>query len=149
MAKTKQTARQSTGGKAPRKQLAFKSAGLSAEEHNAREVMMWQLSRRTDVKKLSKNSEDSPRFPYHVRVGMKLRWYDLDLTEIMRLFDRHTPVHLSARGDHGVLVDELSRVGLTESLGDVRTYDSLDVESWSIESICFEDGKYVAIYARD
>ena len=68
---------------------------------------------------------------------------------MIRLFDRHIPVHLSARGYHGVLVDELSPVGLNESLGDVRTYDSLDVESWNIESISFEDGKYIAIDARN
>lgn len=55
-------------------------------------MVMRQLSRRADVKKLFKNSEDSPRFWYHVWVGLKLNRYDLDLTEMIRLFGRHIPI---------------------------------------------------------
>ncbi|CDF39716.1 unnamed protein product [Chondrus crispus] len=151
MAKTKQTARRSTGGKAPRKQLGSKAARVSVEELNARERIMWLLSQRTDLMKVSKNEEASPRFPYHVWVGTRLTRYDLDLTEMLRLFGRHVLVHVSARRKHGVSVDEFSRVGLTESIDDERVYDHVEDETWNIESICYNrlPNKYVAIDARD
>ncbi|CDF39415.1 unnamed protein product [Chondrus crispus] len=151
MAKTKQTARRSTGGKAPRKHIASKAARVSVEEHNARERIMWLLSQRTDVMKVSKNEEASPRFPYHVWVGPNLTRYDLDLTEMLRLFGRHVVIHFSARGKHGVSVDEFSRVGLTESIDDKRAYDHVEDVAWNIESICYDRlaNKYVAIDACD
>lgn len=80
---------------------------------------------------------------------MRLKRYDLNRTEIVRLFDRQIPIYLSARGDRGVLVDELSRFGLTESLDDGCRYDRIDEEAWDIGPISFEDGKYVAVDHRD
>ncbi|CDF32721.1 unnamed protein product [Chondrus crispus] len=106
MAKTKQTARRSTGRKAPRKQLASKAARVSVEKLNARERVMWLLSQRTDVMKVSKNEEASPRFPYHVWVGTRLTRYDLDLTEMLRLFGPHVLVHWNERYDGGCLSSE-------------------------------------------
>ena len=149
MAKTKQTAQKSTGGRIPRKQVATKAARLSREERDAREAIMCKLSERTDVKKLSKTTGDREPYPYHVWVGMRLTRYDLNRSEMVRLFGRQIPIYLAARGDRGVLVDELSRLGLTESLDDGRPYDRIDDEAWDIESISFEDGKYVAVDHRD
>ena len=80
---------------------------------------------------------------------MQLRKYDLGLTEMVRLFGQHIPIHLRVRGDRGILIDELSRFGLTESLNDDRTYDHVDEKAWDIESICFEDDKYIAVSHQD
>ncbi|CDF36908.1 unnamed protein product [Chondrus crispus] len=66
MAKTKQTARRSTGGKAPRKQIATKAARFSREVQDVRETMMWKLSKRSHIKKLSKSTEGTQRYSYHV-----------------------------------------------------------------------------------
>ena len=129
MVETKQTARRSTGGEALRKQLALKAALLSREERDARETMMWKLSNRKDVKKLSKITEGPQRYPYYVYFELQLRTYDLDLTEMVRLFGRHIPIYLDVRGDCGILIDELSRFGLTDSLDDDRTYDRVDEEA--------------------
>ena len=115
MAKTKQTAQKRTGGRFPCKQVATKAARLSREERDAREAIMWKLSEQTDLKKLSKTTGDPEPYPYHVWVGMRLTRYDLNRTEMVRLFGRQIPIYLAARGDRGVLVDELSRLGLTES----------------------------------
>ncbi|CDF33410.1 unnamed protein product [Chondrus crispus] len=125
MAKARQTARRSTGGKAPRKQIATKAARLSREEQDARETMVWKLSKRRDIKKFSKSTEGTQRYPYHVWVGLQLRRCDLDQTEMVRLFGRHILIHLGVRGDRRILMDELSRIGITESLNDARTYDLL------------------------
>ncbi|CDF37081.1 unnamed protein product [Chondrus crispus] len=113
MAKTKQTARRSTGGKAPPKRIATKAARLCREEQDARETMMWKLSKRRDVKKLSKSTEGTEPYPYRVRVGLQHRRYDLDLTEMVRLFGRHIMIHLGVRGDRRILMDELSLIDLT------------------------------------
>ena len=43
MARTKQTARKSTGGKAPRKQLATKAARKSAPATGGVKVSFWML----------------------------------------------------------------------------------------------------------
>ncbi|CDF77538.1 unnamed protein product [Chondrus crispus] len=149
MEKTKQTARLSTGGKAPRKQLASKAARISRADQDAQETMMWKLSNQKDIKKLFKTTGGSHRYPYHVWVLLQLRKYDLDWHEMFRRFGLQIPVHLDARGDRGVLIDEPSRVGLTESLDDHRTYDRVGMKAWDIESICFEDGKYVAVSQQD
>ena len=83
-----------------------------------------------------------------MRAELVLKRYDLHLTEMIRLFGQYIPVHLSARGDHDILLDELSRFGQTESLEDERTYDRVDEEICNIESSSFEDGKYVPVDVR-
>ena len=86
IAKTKQTAQNSTGSRIPCKQVATKAARISREELDAREAIMWKLSERTDIKKLSKTTGDCEPYPYHVRDGMRLTRYDLNRTEMVRLF---------------------------------------------------------------
>ncbi|CDF36644.1 unnamed protein product [Chondrus crispus] len=54
MARTKQTAAKSTGGKCPRKQLAPKAARFASRDH-----LMFELSSRTDVTKVSKTGSIS------------------------------------------------------------------------------------------
>ncbi|CDF36870.1 unnamed protein product [Chondrus crispus] len=54
MARTKQTAAKSTGGKCPRKQLALKAARFASRDH-----LMFELSSRTDVTKVSKTGSIS------------------------------------------------------------------------------------------
>ncbi|CDF39939.1 unnamed protein product [Chondrus crispus] len=49
MARTKQTAAKSTGGKRPRKQLALKAARVSSRSH-----LIFELPSRTDITKVSK-----------------------------------------------------------------------------------------------
>ena len=58
-------------------------------------------------------------------------------------------IHLGVKGDREILIDEMSRFGLTKSLNDDRTYDHIDEEAWDIESICFEDDKYIAVSHQD
>ena len=141
MAKTKKTERRSTRGKAPQKQLVMKAARLSREQKDASETMMWKLSNRSDVKELSKSTAGPQPYPYHVWVGSQLRSYGLSLTDMAHLFGLHIPIHLGVRRDRGILIDELSQFGLTDSFDNNRTNDLIDEEAWDIESICSEDDK--------
>lgn len=111
------------GEKALRKHLAVRAALLSMEEKHAREMIMWMMSRRTDVKTLSKTSGDHLRYLSHVSIGLKLTKYDLNLFEMFLLFVRHIPAHLDAKEDGGGLMDACSRVELTEALEDVNTFE--------------------------
>ncbi|CDF32489.1 unnamed protein product [Chondrus crispus] len=67
MANARQTGRKSTGGKAPRKQIAVKAARSTKQDGDRRNHFMFQLSERTDIIKVSKSSAAAaPPHDYHI-----------------------------------------------------------------------------------
>ena len=72
MARTKQTARKSTGGKAPRKQLATKAARKSAPATgiNLIHILIWPQTMRSN---LMRNILGGVKKPHRYRPGKSLR----------------------------------------------------------------------------
>lgn len=99
------------------------------EEQHAREMIMWTLSPRKEVKKLYNTSGGSSRYLFHVLIFLKLTRYDLKLSKIVYLYVWHVPAHLDAKRDRGVLMDERCRVGLTQSLEDDNIYEHISKEA--------------------
>ncbi|CDF34057.1 unnamed protein product [Chondrus crispus] len=71
MAKTKQTARWSSGGTAPRKQLALKTARLTRHQRDLRDRLLFQLSSRADISLKSQSQALRPSVPITTIYGLK------------------------------------------------------------------------------
>ena len=78
----------------------------------------------------------------------KIRSQSKSDVNISSFRSRH-PIQSGVGIELGVVVDELSRLKLTGSHVDECKYDRGEDDAWEIESICFEDGKYVATDMRD
>ena len=98
MAKTKQTARRSTGGNVPRKEIALKAARVSRQDRDRRNHIMFQLSSRTDILKVSKSSATAAApHNYHKWVESGHRRYDVTRAEFESLLGHHIPELLVRR----------------------------------------------------
>ncbi|CDF39433.1 unnamed protein product [Chondrus crispus] len=125
MARTKQTAANSTGGKRPRKQLALKVARFANRGH-----LMFELSSRTDVTKVSKTGSI-----FHIWVASGHRRCDVTEQELKSLLGDHITALLHRKQDEEVSLEEILRLGLTESLSDTNQYCIRGDGEWNIESI--------------
>ncbi|CDF35347.1 unnamed protein product [Chondrus crispus] len=138
MARTKQTAAKSTGGKRPRKQLALKAARFASGGH-----LMFELSSRTDVTKVSKTGSI-----FHVWVASRHRRYAVTEQEFKSLLGDHITALLHRKQDEEVSLEEIWRLGLTESLSDTNQYCIIGDGEWNIESIYLDvDNTYYGVDA--
>ncbi|CDF38697.1 unnamed protein product [Chondrus crispus] len=112
MAMTKQTAAKSTAGKRPRKQLALKAARVSSRSH-----LIFELSSRTDVTKVSKRGSI-----FHIWVASGHCRYAVTEQEFKNVLADHITALLYGKQDEEVSLEEIWRLGLTESLLETNQY---------------------------
>ena len=137
MDKTKQTARRSTGGKAPRKALQIKAALQSSSD--PRGLLIYELSFRTEMYKVGKSSATSITYNHHIWVmSGKLR-YDVTESEFLHLLGYDITEFLTRVPDADLSLDDMVRLGLTESVNDSSCYRTFTAEEWNIETIYFDD----------
>ncbi|CDF34582.1 unnamed protein product [Chondrus crispus] len=119
MARTKQTARRSADGKAPRKHVALKAARVTKQDQDLRNNVMFQLSSRTDIVKVSKSSS-AVVLPhdYHIWVKSGHRRYDVTRAEFEALLGHHIPELLIRKEACEFTVDDLARFRVTNSVND-------------------------------
>ncbi|CDF41245.1 unnamed protein product [Chondrus crispus] len=138
MARTKQTAAKSTGGKRPRKQLALKAACVASRSH-----LIFALSSRTGVTKVSKTGSI-----FHIWVASGHRRYAVTEQEFKILLGDHITALLYRKQDEEFSLEEIWRLGLTESLSDTNQYCIIGDGEWNIESIYLDvDNTYYGVDA--
>ena len=129
MARTRQTAQQSTGGEQPRKQqLALKAARVIRDP--SRDYLMYELSSRSDVTKVSQTGSD-----FHIWVSSGHRRYDVTEAEFRSLLGNHITAFLHRKEGEEVALEELCRLGLTESTSDTNQYCIIGDGEWNIQEI--------------
>ena len=99
MAKTKQTARRSTGGKAPRKHIALKAARVTKQDQDRRNRLMFQFSPRTGIINVSKSSAAALPHNYYIWLESGHWRYDVTGTEFEALLGHHIPELLHRKED--------------------------------------------------
>ena len=143
---TKQAARRSTGGKAPRKDLQIKAARQSGSD--PRGHLMDELSSRTDIYKVEKSSATSITYNHHIWVMRGKMRYDVTESELRQLLGYHITDFLTRIPVADLSLDDMMRLGLTESVNDSSRYRTFAGEERNIETIYFDDdtGLYCGVH---
>ena len=123
MAKTKQTARRSTGGKVSRKTIALAAA---RQTRHGREQLIYEISSRPNIEKAMRtpaSEVDSAKF--HIWIKGRSRRFSVTAREFEQLLGYHIKEYLVRRPNVEVTCDDSSRLGLSESVGDGNRYRTL------------------------
>ena len=131
MARTRQTEQKSTVGEHPRKQLALKSARVTrvaSPNH-----LIYELSSLSDVIKVSKTCSD-----FRIRVSSGHRRFHVTEEEFNSLIGHHINALLYRKQGEEVALEELWRLGLTESTSETNQYCLIGDGEWNIQEIYHE-----------
>ena len=128
MTRTQQTVQKSTGGKQPRKQLDLNAARVTRDP--SREYLMCELLSRSGVTKASKTGSD-----FHIWVISGHRRYDVTEPEFRSLLGIHITALLHREQGEKVALEEICRLGLTESTSDTNRYGVIGDGEWNIQEI--------------
>ncbi|CDF38356.1 unnamed protein product [Chondrus crispus] len=130
MAETKQTARRSTGGKAPRKRIALHAARQTCV---GREMMMFELSSSPNIEKGMRTPAspvDSANL--HIWLRGRSRRYSVTAQEFVQLLGHHIKDYLVRRPNVEVTCEDAYWLGLPESVGDGNRYRTFSENEWDI-----------------
>ena len=100
---------------------------------------MFELSSRSDVEKVSRTPADSVN-SFHVWVARDYHRFDVTEAEFTSLLGIHLTQYVLRKPNEEITLEEIRRLGLTESVSDSNLYCIIGDGEWDIETIFLDAG---------